>query len=107
MRHRELQTGRIYVKQHPNDAQLLTEHLHEMVHHGGEAFANRVQHFGYDIHGTRAYWFSQRSRLIAMIDSLGLPTIFFTHSTADTQWPSRCYFSNKLYPSSESESLSS
>lgn len=87
MRHRALQTGRIYVKQHPNDAHLSTEDLREMVHHGGESLANRVQHFGYNIHGTRAYWFSQRSRLIAMIDSLGLPTIFFTHSAADTQWP--------------------
>lgn len=87
MRHRVLQTGRIYVKQHPNDAHLSIDDLREMVHHGGEVFANRVQHFGYSIHGTRAYWFSQRRRLIAMISMLGLPTIFFTHSSADTQWP--------------------
>lgn len=25
--------------------------------------------------------------LISMVDSLGLPTIFFTHSAADLQWP--------------------
>ena len=35
----------------------------------------------------RHYWFKQRSRLIAMVDTLGLPTIFFTHSAADLQWP--------------------
>ena len=36
MRHRVLQTGRIYVKQHPNDVHLSTEDLREMVHHGGK-----------------------------------------------------------------------
>ena len=30
---------------------------------------------------------SNESRLIAMVDTLGLPTIFFTHSAADLQWP--------------------
>lgn len=29
----------------------------------------------------------QRSRLIAIADTLRLPTIFFTHSAADLQWP--------------------
>ena len=29
----------------------------------------------------------QSSRLIVMVDTLGLPTVFFTHSTADLQWP--------------------
>ena len=29
----------------------------------------------------------QKSRLIAMVDTLGLPTVFFTHSAADLQWP--------------------
>ena len=31
--------------------------------------------------------FKQRSQLIAMIDTLGLPTVFFTHGAADLQWP--------------------
>ena len=33
------------------------------------------------------HWFKQWSRLIAMIDTLGLPAIFFTHIAADLQWP--------------------
>ncbi len=37
--------------------------------------------------GTNAYWFKQRSRLTAMVDTVGLPTVFFTHSAADMQWP--------------------
>jgi len=28
-----------------------------------------------------------RSRLISMIDTLDMPTIFFTHIGADNQWP--------------------
>ena len=39
------------------------------------------------IRGTKLYWFQQRSRLLSMVDMLGLPTIFFTHSAADLQWP--------------------
>lgn len=87
MRWRALQTGRIYVKQHPHDAQLTVDELRDMVGREGEIFSNRVQHYGSTLRGTRQYWFRQRSRLIAMVDTLGLPTIFFTHSAADMQWP--------------------
>ena len=58
-----------------------------MVGHEGEAFSNRVLHYAASLRGTRQYWFQQRSRLIAMVNTLGLPTIFFTHSAADLQWP--------------------
>ena len=47
----------------------------------------RVLHYAGSLHGTGQYWFKQRSRLISMVDALGLPTVFFTHSAADTQWP--------------------
>ena len=39
------------------------------------------------LRGTRQYWMKQRSRLIAMVNSLGMRMIFFTHSAADLQWP--------------------
>ena len=87
MRWRALQTGRIYVRQHHQDAQLSVEELRDMVGRDGEAFSNRVLHYATSLRGTRQYWFRQRSRLIAMVDTLGLPTIFFTHSAADLQWP--------------------
>ena len=87
MRWRALQAGRIYIRQHPHDAQLLVEELRDMVGREGEVFSNRVLHYASSLRGTRHYWFRQRSRLIAMVDTLGLPTIFFTHSAADLQWP--------------------
>ncbi len=44
-------------------------------------------HFATSLRGTQPYWFKQRTRLIAMVDTLGLPSVFFTHSAADTQSP--------------------
>ena len=87
MRWRALQTGRIYVRQNPHDAQLSVEELRDMVGREGEAFSNRVLHYASSLRGTRQFWFKQRARLIAMVDTLGLPTVFFTHSAADLQWP--------------------
>ena len=87
MRWRALQNGRIYIKQHPKDAYLSLSDLKEMVSSGGEQFTKRVLHYASSLRGTRQYWFQQRSRLISMIDTLGTPTVFFTHSAADTQWP--------------------
>ena len=57
-----------------------------MVGSDGELFSNCVLHYATSLHGTRQYWFKQRSRLIAMVDTFGLPTVFFTHSAADLQW---------------------
>ena len=87
MRRRALQTGRIYVKQHPSDAHLSLDELRDMVGREGEAFSNRVLHYAVSLRGTKQYWFRQRSHLMSKVDTLGLPTIFFTHSAADLQWP--------------------
>ena len=88
MRRRALQAGRIYVRQHPGDAQLTVDELRDMVgHREGDTFSSRVVRYASSIRGTKLYWFQQRSRLLSMVDTLGLPTIFFTHSAADLQWP--------------------
>ena len=86
LRWRALQAGRIYIHQHPRDAQLSVEELRDMVGREGEVFSNRVLYYATSLRGTRQYWFKQRSRLIAMVDTIGLPTIFFTHSAANFQW---------------------
>ena len=76
MRWRALQTDGIYVRQHPHDAHLSVKELLGMVGREGEAFSNCVLHYAASLQGTRQYWFKQWSRLIAMVDTLGLPTIF-------------------------------
>ena len=87
MRWRALQTGRVYIRQNPEDAHLSIEQLRDMIGREGENFSNRVLRYASSLRGTRKYWFQQRSRLISMVDVLGMPTIFFTHSAADLQWP--------------------
>ena len=87
MRWRALQVCRIYIRQHPGDAQLTVDELRDMVGREGEVFSNRVLHYATSLRGTKQYWYRQRSRLVSMINTLGLPTIFFTHSAADLQWP--------------------
>ena len=73
-----------------------------MVGREGEFFSNRVLNYAGSLRGTGQYWFKQRSRLISMVDALGLPTVFFTHSAADTQWPelAKLIFPNDQHSSS-------
>lgn len=87
MRHRALQAGRVYIRQHPSDGQLFLDALRDMVGRQGKAFSSRVLHYASSLRGTKQYWQRQRSRLLSMVNTLGVPTIFFTHSAADLQWP--------------------
>ena len=87
MRWRALQSGQVYVRHNPEDGQLTLEDLQSMMANEGENFSNRVLRYAASLRGTRQYWMQQRTRLIAMVDTLGLPTIFFTHSAADLHWP--------------------
>ena len=87
MRWRALQVGWIYIRQHPGDTQLTVDELCDKVGQEGEIFSNRVLHYAASLHGTKQYWFRQRSCLVCMVNTLGLLTIFFTHSAADLQWP--------------------
>ncbi len=102
MRWRALQAGRVYIKQHPKDAHLSLDELKSIVDCGGEQFTKKVLHYACNLRGTKQYWFKQRIRLIAMIDKLGLPTIFFTHSAADGQWPELARLICKDNPESSS-----
>lgn len=82
MRHRALQTGRIYVRQNPHDGHLTVDELKEMVRHGSDGLSNWLLHFGATFQRTRQFWQKQKTQLTAMVDTLGLPTVFFTLSTA-------------------------
>ena len=79
MRHRALQTGRIYVRQNPHDAHLSVDELRDMVGRGSDAFSNKV---------LPAFVVLDMAETEEQTDSnCGLPTVFFTHSAADLQWP--------------------
>lgn len=57
MHWRALQAGRIYIRQHPGDAQLTVDELRDMVGREGQFFSNRVLHYASSLLGTRQYWF--------------------------------------------------
>ena len=73
MRWRALQTGRIFINQHPKDARLTLEELKDMVGREEEFFSNRVLHYAGSLRGTGQYWFKQRSRLISMVELWDCP----------------------------------
>ena len=87
MHWRANETGQFYIKQHPGEAHLTVDDLRDMIGREGEAFSNEVVHYSTSLRGTKQYWFKEKNKLIAMIDTLGMPTILFTHSAAHHQWP--------------------
>ena len=81
---RALQPGCVYIHQHPEDVHLSVDELHDVV---STSFASYVCHYAGSLRGMCQYWMKQCSYLKAMVDTLGLQTVFFTHSAADFQWP--------------------
>ena len=86
MHWRALQAGQVYIRQNPNDALLTVSELKSMIGSESSALSNRILHFASALRGTCQYWMKQRSRLISMVNNLGLPTVFLTHSAADIHW---------------------
>ena len=87
-RHQLLSQARIYLTQNPEDANLTTEKLRQMV---GQMTAkhlmNHVQHYVAKIQGTKQYWHQRYHELKTLITQKGAPTFFFTVSAADNYWP--------------------
>ena len=52
MRWRALQAGRVYIRQHSEDARLSADELHDMV---STSFSSRVCHYTGSLRGTRPY----------------------------------------------------
>ena len=60
-----LKAGRVYVRQHPEDARLIVDESHDIV---GTSFSSCVCHYAGSLMGTHPYWMKQRSCLIAMVE---------------------------------------
>jgi len=50
------------------------------------------------LRSTCQFWHKQKIRLTSMIDTLGLPTVFFTLIAADLQWPELARLLNVAHP---------
>jgi len=81
------QTG-IFLKQNPGEAHLTTEEIKQIAstNHIG-TFTSKVSCYLGNISGSDAYWQKAKEDLKAVISHDGLPTFFFTFSSADMHWP--------------------
>ena len=58
MRWHALQAGRVYIRQHPEDAHHSVDELRDMVN---TSFSSRVCCYAGSLRGTRPYWMNQHS----------------------------------------------
>ena len=88
MRHHAQASSAVFVKKNmaelPTTVDELREHLQNLP---DSRLADRLMRFGNVLRGTRAYWTKCRAELCDLIQQIGCPTIFFTLSAADMQWP--------------------
>ncbi|KAF6170503.1 hypothetical protein GIB67_031911 [Kingdonia uniflora] len=86
-RWRALALGDVYIHKNPEDGELSIQDIKEMLASGNRQFLNRISYYAKSTRETRAYWFTRVQELTSMVQQLGAPTIFFTLSAADMQWP--------------------
>lgn len=104
-RKRTLQQSSVFIKQNPGDAHLTIEQLHEMRSNNDSTnFMTKLSRYVANITGSNAYWHKRRDELKSIITTKGVPTIFFTFSSADMHWPElHSLFSNKPHDCTNEE----
>ena len=104
-RKRTLQQSSVFIKQNPGDAHLTIEQLHEMRSNNDSTnFMTKLSRYVGNITGSNAYWHKRRDELKSIITTKGVPTIFFTFSSADMHWPElHSLFSNKPHDCTNEE----
>lgn len=88
MRHCNQQNVSIFVRAYledkiPSSLTILQQQLQVAPHH---QLAEQLMQFGASLCGTHSFQSSCRVQLTAMIEKLGIPTLFFTLSFANTKW---------------------
>jgi len=87
-RKRTLQQGSIFIKQNPGDSHFTIEEMREMASsNASTVFMSKLSRYVANITGSNAYWHKVRNDLKTTITTKGVPTIFFTLSSADMHWP--------------------
>ncbi|KAJ1518827.1 hypothetical protein ONE63_011559 [Megalurothrips usitatus] len=64
----------------------------------------QIMYYNSNLRGTRSYWHARGKELLAMVEQLGLPTLFFTLSAADLHWPDLFHF---LAPGEDPKTMTS
>ena len=87
-RKRILQQTSIFLKQNPGEAHLTAEELCQMAASDNpHVFISKISRYHGNITGSNAYWHKAKDDLKAIISHNGAPTLFFTFSFADMDWP--------------------
>lgn len=87
-RKRTLQQGSIFIKQNPGDSHFTIEEMREMASsNASKVFMSKLSRYVANITGSNAYWHKVRNDLKTIITTKGVPTNFFTLSSADMHWP--------------------
>lgn len=84
LRWNALNQGKVFVRR--NLAGKTMDDLKTLLH-ANKNLSNQIMFYGSSIRGTKAYWFKRCGELLAMVDQLDTPTVFFTLSAADLHWP--------------------
>ena len=101
-RHQLLGQAKIYIQQHPHDAHLTVEQLRAMVGTlSTDQLMKRVHRYAAKVSGTDQYWFQRYLELKSLLEQKGIPTCFWTVSSADTYWPQL----HSLMPHSQTDYL--
>lgn len=87
MRWTALNQGTVFVRRNFSGNMPSLEQVRQMIESGDSTLAQQAMYYGANIRGTRPYWGKRLRELPDMVDTLGMPTIFFTLSAADLHWP--------------------
>lgn len=84
---RVLQQTGIFLKQNPGEAHPTTEELQQMVaNNSADIFLCKISRYRSNLTGSSSHWQKTKEYLKTMINHAGLPTFFFTFSSADMHW---------------------
>ena len=87
-RHELLSQSKVYIRQHPCDANLTVEQLQDMVGTlNSTQLINRLQRYATKVLGSKQYWYTRCQELKALLEQKGPATFFWTVSSADNYWP--------------------
>ena len=87
-RHELLTQSRVYIQQHPCDANLTVEQLQEMVGTMRSIqLMNRLQRYATKVLGSKQYWYTRYQELKSLFEQKEPAAFFWTVSSAENYWP--------------------
>lgn len=92
-RHRAIKSANLYVRNRKFENQKIEDIRNAITNN--EKLTNSIAAFGASLRGIRPYWQKRSGELLAMVEQLGQPHIFFTLSAADCRWPDIARIVNK------------